>query len=323
MNSKAIRGAKIIINEWVSLNSSQRLLIVTDSSHIKEAELLQHIAKETHGYADIFVTKETGKLVGIYFDNNEDAFLDYDIIIAATSYSLVTTCAAKKAIKNGKKFLSLPLHTNDKRSMLEYDFFLMDCKTSKMWAEHLIDKLNKADTVRITTEIGSDLTFGKKNRKANFFNGNVDDCNGYSSASIEVFIPIEEDKTNGTLIVDGSFGYIGKNKKPVRIELKNGRIINIQNSSDGIVLSNFIKEYDDNNLYIASELGIGLNPLAKCVGNCYIEDESAFGTFHIGFGRNIALGGNLEANGHFDLTSFHPNIYADDIKIMEKGQIIF
>ena len=30
------------------------------------------------------------------------------------------------------------------------------------------------------------------------------------------------------------------------------------------------------------ELGIGLNELSKIEGNCYIEDESAYKTFHIG-----------------------------------------
>ena len=75
-------------------------------------------------------------------------------------------------------------------------------------------------------------------------------------------------------------------------------------------------------MYTTGEFGIGLNPLSHCEGNCYIEDESALGTFHIGFGRNLALGGTLEASGHFDLTMFAPDIYADGVKIIENGKII-
>lgn len=51
-------------------------------------------------------------------------------------------------------------------------------------------------------------------------------------------------------------------------------------------------------------------------------DESAYGTYHIGFGRNIALGGVHEASGHFDLVGLRPNVYADNRKIMERGRII-
>lgn len=323
MNNKAERGAKIIINEWANLDKNEKLLIVSDSSHIKEAELLQHEANKINGYTDILIAEDSGKLIGIFFDENDDAFLEYDIIIAATNYSLVTTSAARKAIKSGKKFLSIPLHTNNNISMLEYNFILMDTKTSKKWAEKLISPLNKSETIKVTTKLGTDMTFYKKGRPAKFFNGNVDICDGYASSSFEVYVPIEERKTQGTLVLDGSFGYIGKVTKPLKIKFKDGKIVNIPNTKEGNILSDFISSYNDENMYVTSEFGIGLNALAKCDGNCYIEDESTLGTFHIGFGRNLALGGILEANGHFDLTTFAPDIYADNVKIMEKGQIIF
>lgn len=63
--------------------------------------------------------------VGHYFDEHEDAFDEYDVILGTTTHSLVTTRAVKRAIERGSRFLSLPLSTNDNRSMLEYDFLLM------------------------------------------------------------------------------------------------------------------------------------------------------------------------------------------------------
>ena len=56
------------------------------------------------------------------------------------------------------------------------------------------------------------------------------------------------------------------------------------------------------------------------MGNCYIEDESTFTTFHIGMGRNLALGGVHDAAGHFDLVFKYPTIYAGDVLIMKDGQ---
>ena len=81
-------------------------------------------------------------------------------------------------------------------------------------------------------------------------------------------------------------------------------------------------DYKDERIYIGGEFGIGLNSYSKCLGNCYIEDESAYGTFHIGLGRNLALGGKQNANGHFDLVCLEPDIYTDNRQIMQQGKII-
>ena len=77
--------------------------------------------------------------------------------------------------------------------------------------------------------------------------------------------------------------------------------------------------FEDPRIYVAGEFGIGLNTLSQCLGNCYIEDESTFSTFHIGMGRNLALGGIQDAAGHFDLVFHRPTIYADQTLIMENG----
>ena len=319
---KAAKGAKTVIENWMCLKENDRLLIVTDSCHKAEGELLKETAENVGCKADILITQTKGKLVGVYFDANPFVFADYDYIIGATDYSLVTTLAAKHAIKEGKKFLSLPLHTNDGRSMLEYNFLNCDTAQSRKLAFSLIKKLHNAHVIHVTTVRGTDMYFYKKDRHTKFFNGKVHDCDGYSSASIEVYVPVQEDKTHGTLVLDGSYGYAGKVETPFCITFKQGRITEIEDSPDGKILKDFIEDYKDDKMYVAGEFGIGLNPLSRCDGNCYIEDESALGTFHIGLGRNLALGGIWEACGHFDLTTHKPDIYADGYKIMHSGQII-
>ena len=96
----------------------------------------------------------------------------------------------------------------------------------------------------------------------------------------------------------------------------------LQETKDGLRLRKYLESYNDPDMYVAGELGIGLNSLSCCTGNCYIEDESAYGTFHIGFGRNIALGGVHEASGHFDLIARKPDLYADNRKLISTGRII-
>jgi leucyl aminopeptidase (aminopeptidase T) len=322
MNKDLENGVQIVIRDWLEINNQDRLLIVTSDKHLSEAQALKECALEENASVDILVVEKEGMQVGVYFDENENIFEGYTAIVGATDYSLITTRAAKKAIEMGNKFLSLPLSVNTKESMLSYDFIAMDTKKSKMMANVIMKYINNSSVIHITSNAGTDLKVFKQGRKPGFFNGVVKDGKGYSSASFEIYVPIEENRTEGTMVVDGSLGYLGKPEEPVRIKLHDGKLTDIEQNASGRLLKKYIEEYNDLNMYVSSEFGIGLNSYSKCEGNCYIEDESAYGTFHIGFGRNIALGGFHEASGHFDLVSLEPDIYADNRKIMQQGRII-
>lgn len=322
MDQKIERGAQIVIRDWLRLKPWERLLIVTGDDHMEEAKALKKFAVKRRASVDMMIIEKKGIQLSTFFDENETVFDDYRAIIGATDYSLVTTRAVKRAIKRGRKFLSLPLSTTNNQSMLAFDFMAMDTKKSKMMARVIMKYLDSSSIIRVQTKLGTKLNFYKKHRTPGFFNGVVKDGKGYSSASIEVYVPIEETRTEGILMLDGSYGYIGKVEKPFRIVLSEGRINEIEDSESGRILSDYLKLYNDAEMYVASELGIGLNSYSKCNGNCYIEDESAYGTFHIGFGRNLALGGVHEASGHFDLITMEPDIYADNRQIMERGKII-
>ena len=132
----------------------------------------------------------------------------------------------------------------------------------------------------------------------------------------------EGSSADGDLILDGSMGYIGIVDSPVRVELRGGRIVEIEDNASGRRLKQFLARFHDpENMVVAAEFGIGLNTHSRCAGNCYIEDESTYGTFHIGFGRNIALGGVQDASGHYDLVTHAPCIYVDNRMIMDHGQL--
>lgn len=321
-NEKIVRGANIIAQDWLHLKMRQRVLIVSSEIHLAEVRILKSVCMEYSLQVDLMVVEEKGKKIGVFFDKSEWIFDDYDIIIGATDYSLVTTRAVRRAISKGKKYLSLPLSTNDGRSLLSYSFLQMDTKKSKLMANVIKKHVDSALFLHVTTKLGTDISFRKKGRNAGFFNGDVRDGKGFSSASIELYVPIEEDQTEGILCLDGSLGYIGAIKKPFQIEIRKGKIVSIEKTEDGKRLKEYIDSFEDERMYTAGEFGIGLNSYAKCIGNCYIEDESAYGTFHIGFGRNLALGGAYEACGHFDLVTLEPDIYADNRLIMERGRVI-
>ena len=317
-----VRGSEIIAGDWLHLKHSDNVLIVTTENHLEEVQILKSCFSAITGNVDLMVLEDKGKHIGVFFDKNETVFDSYQTIVGATDYSLVTTKAVKRAIGSGSKYLSLPLSTNNGKSMLGFDFIQMDTKKSK-WMANVIKKyVDQASIIDVRTEAGTDIRFCKRGRSAGFFNGDVRDGKGFSSASIEVYVPIEEDKTEGVAVFDGSLGYIGRIEEPFRVRFENGRIVDIEDTPDGRRLREYIESFNDSEMYVAAEFGIGLNTFSQCVGNCYIEDESAYGTYHIGFGRNIALGGHQEAGGHFDVVTLQPDIYADNRLIVEKGKII-
>lgn len=322
MSQNIKRGARIVIEEWMRVKRWDKLLIVTTREHLEELNVLRECARGQVRSVNSLVVEETGKHVGVFFDMNEEVFDPYSAIIAATDYSLVTTKAAKRAIQKHKKFLSLPLSTNDGRSMLEYDFMTMDTKKSRLMANVIMKYLRHCTRIHVTTPAGTDLKIYKGNRTPGFFNGVTRDGKGYSSASIEVYVSIVETETEGIMVLDGSLGYIGRAEEPTKILFQKGRISKIEETPTGLKLRQYMEDYKDPRIYIGGEFGIGLNSYSQCLGNCYIEDESTYGTFHIGLGRNLALGGQQNANGHFDLVCLEPDIYTDNRQIMQQGKII-
>ena len=158
------RGARIIIHEWVKVRAWDKVLIVTSKEYLAEAKAMEKEASGKARSVNTLLVENKGRHVGIFFDDNEAVFDPYTAIIAATEYSLVTTKAAKRAIQRHKKFLSLPLATNDGRSFLEYDFLTMDTKKSRLMAKAYAPFVRKIevevenlDMVREAVDAGADI----------------------------------------------------------------------------------------------------------------------------------------------------------------------
>ncbi len=139
--------------------------------------------------------------------------------------------------------------------------------------------------------------------------------------------PIET-QGNGIIVCDGSIGDIGKVKKPLRITVNDGKIINLKSKDKKLVKR--VKELIsvDEEASIIGELGIGLNPGAKLNG-ILLEDEKALKTAHIAFGNNTDMqGGQNTSETHRDFLFYNPTIritYKDDSSkiIMEDGNFVF
>ena len=271
----------------------------------------------------ITILSSDGVQSGEVIEKMKNTMYYSDVIIGATHYSFITTEAVDYALKKGSRFLSFPMHTNDNSSIFEREFIRMRPKTAKKMGRPVADKITKSERVVVTTKKGTNVAFCVKDRKAGIFAGSCTGRGRVASSSFEVYVPIVETMTNGAVIADGSLGYLGAIKSPIELVFEAGYLVEINGKEDATRLKRYMESFNDKEIYCAAELGIGLNTKSKCEGVCYIEDESTYGTFHIGFGRNIALGGNHEAKGHFDIVTHKPDIIADDIILMNEGELAF
>lgn len=314
------QGARIVVERWLGAKPDDVLHFITDETKLREADAFAAAAEACCAVPKITVLPSDSVQAGDSIEEMRRIMSYANAIVGATNYSFITTDAVNYALQHGARFLSLPLSTNDGSSLLENDFLRMDPHRALRMARPMLPFLRHASALHVTTALGTDLTLSVKGRKPGVFRGVASRPGVCASASFEVFIPPVETETNGVLVLDGSMGYIGLVREPLTLTFQNGYLVDIPDTSDGRRLRQFMEAFGDPEMYCVSEFGIGLNQLARCRGASYIEDESAYGTFHLGFGRNLALGGTHNAAGHFDIVAHDPTITAGRTVIMREGR---
>lgn len=317
MDDSLLAGAKTIINQWLALKPDENLLIIHDSKYAPEAEALSFFANQAQAKSRLFPFQNPND----YRNDLREIFSGADAAIGLTDYSLLTTPMVLKAVSKGLRYLSFPPVTLDGRSILAYDFIQEDLTWSKEMAQRIRSHLLIGEKIHVTTQAGTSLRLGYRDREPHFLNGQCQNPHDVASSSFEIYVPIEEDKTEGVIVLDGAMGQIGALKQPLRLVYEHGKIVSIGEGEDGDRLRNYIASFRDDRMFSASEFGIGLNRLAHCLGRCYVEDESALTTCHFGHGRNLALGGLLDAEGHYDLVILKPTIIVAGSVIMQDGQL--
>jgi len=310
------KGARIVVQDWLRVHPSEIVSIITDELHQEESLVLRKEIELARGLPILVTIPSDQPQRGEQYDSLCASFIkNADASIGATHNSIMTMRSISEATAAGLRFLSLPLSTNNGLSLLQSDMMLMNPDEAQAMGIRLVRFFEMIDHVHLRTDDGTDLQFSINGRKRNIFNGRCDKSGISTSVSFEFSVSIVESSTEGSLVLDGSMGYIGLVEEPVHLRFEKGWLVEIEDNASGRRLRHYIDSFKDARMAVPAEFGIGLNKYAKCQGNSYIEDESSFGTFHIGFGRNISLGGNHYANGHFDVICHASTLKVNDIPL--------
>jgi len=241
-----------------------------------------------------------------------------DTLIAACSVSVTHTDAVRKGLAAGVKYVAMGGVNSD---MLTHGAATADYNEIHHITSRLIEVMSKGSTARVTSTRGTDIIFSIKGRKGHpldaIFRPGTIACFPDGEAA---WAPVEG-TAQGLLIVDTSMHHIGKCHSPIRLAVKDGRVVSIEGENEAEQLKKLLEDKGDDNSYNIGEFAIGTNPKARCTGNPQ-EDKKTLGSVHIAIGDNRSLGGSISSRTHLDGVILRPTVYINDKIVVDNGKLL-
>ena len=243
-----------------------------------------------------------------------------DLVVGLTYTSMAHTSARRLASERGARYLSLPEYS---ASVLSSPALAIDYYERASLVRRFADAFTAADTVRVTSALGTDVRLDIAGRAGNC-------CPGFVAAPGELGSPPDieanvsplEFASEGTIVVDGSIPCreIVLLAQPVHLTIERGRIVRIESADASLrmILEGLFDRAASEKAYVLAECGVGLNEAAELNGTM-LMDEGAQGCVHFGFGSNATVGGQNDVSFHLDFVIRQPSLWIDDQPWIRQG----
>ncbi|MEM1610793.1 MAG: aminopeptidase [Sulfolobales archaeon] len=310
--------AKNIVKINLGLSAGERFLVITDTEKINIGYALFQAGLELGAEAVLITMKPRSRNGEEPPDPVRAAWLESDVFIAPTKYSLTHTQARRQVTDKGSRGATMPGITEEiflRTLSINYKADVIPL------CEKLFEALKGCSEIRITSEQGTDISFSVSGREFHLDGGIYDKPGMWGNLPAgEVYVAPLEGTANGVVVVDGSIsGGIGVVKEHVKIIVERGRAKEISGGSEARRLYELLASMRSEDAFnFPAELGIGCNSAARLSG-VVLEDEKIFGTVHLALGDNSTFGGRVKAGIHIDMVLLKPTLYADRKIIIEKG----
>jgi leucyl aminopeptidase (aminopeptidase T) len=314
MNPKLTEISKNVLINCLNLQVNESFLVVTDDAKKELAESLYQAGKLLGAEAMLVVMKERAKSGQEPPVAISTAMANANVVVCITEHSLTHTHARKNAVAAGARVATMPGITED---MFLEGAISADYSKVKQLTEQVTELLTLGKRVRIEKE-GYSFSFSIDERKGIPSTGiylNPGESGNLPSG--EAYIAPMEGTAEGHILIDGSIAGIGKLSSPLLLSVENGRIVHAQGDT-GEKLLEILGDEDGR---LLGEFGIGTNDKARITG-VVLEDEKVYGTIHVAFGSNNTFGGTISAGVHIDCVVTKPNVYIDDLLVMENGNLV-
>jgi leucyl aminopeptidase (aminopeptidase T) len=303
--------ARTAIEQCMNVSEDESVVVVTDDERRPIGEVLYDAARDA--------TDDATTLQYPPGENHGEeppaavaaAMAAADVFLAPTSKSLSHTRARSAATEADARGVTLPGITEDVFTTgldADYDEIAAHC-------DAVLEQVEDAETVRVTTELGTDVTFEPGERDWRADTGMVHADGDFSNLPAgEVFVAPET--ATGRFVVDGTMMPYGRlaDDQTLAFDVEDGQVTTIE---DDRIAEQFAALAEDAGdvVYNLAELGIGTNVAVTDLVGSVLLDEKAAGTVHIAIGDNAGIGGETDAPIHSDGVIRNPTVYAEGTEV--------
>lgn len=225
------------------------------------------------------------------------------VIIAMSNNSTSHTRYRALACATGARFASLP-HFDP---TMFHTSMTVDWNTLADRTARLVDAVNRADWIRVTTPNGTEMMICKEGRRAEGDDGLLTAPGSFGNLPAgEAYLAPLEGKSHGVMVIE--WAPTRKLEEPLRVIVENGEVVRIE-GNDPHRCKLEAKFAENANCRNIAELGIGTNEKASRPDNV-LEAEKIMGTIHIALGDNSGFGGIVSAPFHEDYVFYNPTMTA-------------
>lgn len=313
-----MRGAQKLVTQCAGVACGEQVVIATDTEKTQVAKVIAQAAVAAGAETVLFIMIPR-PAHGVEPPAPVAAGMRAaDVVFQPTSRSIAHTNATRVAREQGARIITIVEYTPE---MLMAGGLEVDFEAQRSVAVRLAELLTAANTARVWSPEGTDLTLSVAGRQGRALTGMAREKSGYASPpNIEASIAPVEGTASGTLVVNASVAGLGVVSTPIRITVREGRAGLIQGGADADRLRAVLEAAGDPLVYNVGELGIGLNPKARIQGSL-LEDEGCLGAIHIALGSNANFGGTVKAARHIDNILTGATLELDGCVVVAAGEL--
>ncbi len=313
------RGARTVVEVCAQVKKGETAVIVADP----------HMQSIAQAIANAVYASGAEPVLAMMVTRTQDgeeppgpvasAMARSNVFFSAVSRSITHTRAVTSAVAEGSRGIML---TGFTESMLAGGGVEADFRQAAPVCKRVAEAMAGSRHIHLTNTAGTDLRLSAEGRRGNALTCIVGPGEFSPCPTVEANVSPVEGSAEGVIVADASVPYIGIGllEEPVVAKVSGGLIREISGGRQAKLLAADLAAKDDPNVYNIAELGVGLNPRCRFIGEM-LEDEGVYGTVHIGIGTNITLGGNVKAACHYDLIMTEPTIVADGKIVLERGEV--
>jgi hypothetical protein len=323
-----VKGATNALRNVLSLKEGEDMLIVLDDSRIEIGMAFDKGGKALGANTKTYSLSKHQRPITEVPDDLRDLFKGYKVIINTFETNPQETPFRVKLLYEEIVYNARVGHAPGitKGMMKDGPMKVVYTKIIKD-AEHLMALFKDVKEVLITAPGGTDIVLDIEDRGF-LTDVSINDGEFGNLPAGEIWCSPVEDGANGVLVIDGSIGDLGNVSKPLTLKVKDGHLVSIESEDKDLVKKVEELSSVDKMAKVIGELGIGLNPGARLVGNM-LEDEKAGGTCHIAFGNNMDMhGGQNNSITHRDFLFYKPTFKATykngaERDLLQDGKVIY